>query len=610
MKPDEVVLSIGDRRYRVRGLEKNLAYDVLRINLLAGRGEGFHVDTLDLYTARQRAAYVKQAAEELGLEEEVVKKDLGKVLSKLEELQDQQIRKALSPETPQVTMTSAEKEAALELLRDPRLLARIGEDFAHCGLVGESTNTLVGYLATISRKLDLPLAVIVQSASAAGKSSLMDAVLAFVPEEERVQYSAMTGQSLFYMGGKDLKHKVLAVVEEEGAERAAYALKLLQSEGELTIASTGKDPQSGRLVTHEYRVEGPVMIFLTTTAVEIDEELLNRCLVLTVDEDREQTRAIHRRQRAAQTLAGLLARHDRDELLTIHRNAQRLLQPLAVVNPFADRLTFFDAKTRTRRDHLKYLTLIRSIALLHQHQRPLQTVEHRGKPVTYVEATLADVATANRLAHEVLGRSLDELPPQARKLAGMLDQMVSEACGKLEMDRADYRFSRREIREATGWTDFQVRTHLEKLVAMEYVLVHRGGRGQSFVYELVYDGAGGDGRPHLPGLLDVDSLAPGAPTGDPPTTETSRGPNGRSEGRSSPQRAPIEPAPSLGREREQPNEDGHFLDAEPEAPENAHLEPGNGKARTHAGRTRRPIQAGPVQAGPGASFPSRRGPRG
>ena len=46
-----------------------------------------------------------------------------------------------------------------------------------------------------------------QSSSAAGKSSLMDAVLAFVPEEDRVQYSAMTGQSLFYMGETDLKNK-------------------------------------------------------------------------------------------------------------------------------------------------------------------------------------------------------------------------------------------------------------------------------------------------------------------------------------------------------------------------------------------------------------------
>ena len=139
----------------------------------------------------------------------------------------------------------------------------------------------------------------------------MDAVLAFVPEEERIQFSAMTGQSLYYMGEMDLKHKVLAIVEEEGASRAAYALKLLQSEGVLTIASTGKDPATGKLVTHQYRVEGPVMIFLTTTAIDLDEELLNRCLVLTVNEDREQTQAIHRLQREQQTLEGLLKRQER-----------------------------------------------------------------------------------------------------------------------------------------------------------------------------------------------------------------------------------------------------------------------------------------------------------
>ena len=84
-------------------------------------------------------------------------------------------------------------------------------------------------------------------------------------------------------------------------------MKLLQSEGELTIASTGKDPVSGKHVTHEYRVKGPVMIFLTTTAIDIDEELLNRCLVLTVNEDRAQTQAIHRLQRESQTSKGCCA---------------------------------------------------------------------------------------------------------------------------------------------------------------------------------------------------------------------------------------------------------------------------------------------------------------
>ena len=216
---------------------------------------------------------------------------------------------ALDPREEEVKLGPEEKATALELLRDPKLMDRILEDFARCGVVGEETNKLVGYLAAVSRRLETPLAVVVQSSSAAGKSLLMDAILGFVPEEERVQYSAMTGQSLFYMGETDLKHKVLAIVEEEGATRTAYALKLLQCEGVLTIASTGKDPSTGKLVTHQYRVGGPVMIFLTTTAIQLDEELLNRCLVLTANEDRSQTQAIHRQQREQQTIEGLLTRH-------------------------------------------------------------------------------------------------------------------------------------------------------------------------------------------------------------------------------------------------------------------------------------------------------------
>jgi hypothetical protein len=348
--------------------------------------------------------------------------------------------------------------------------------------------------------------VVVQSSSAAGKSLLMDAILGFVPEEERVQYSAMTGQSLFYMGETDLKHKVLAIVEEEGATRAAYALKLLQSEGVLTIASTGKDPATGKLVTHQYRVEGPVMILLTTTAIELDEELLNRCLVLTVDEDRGQTQAIHRQQREQQTIEGLLARDDRMETLKLHRNAQRLLKPVFVANPYARELTFLDSRTRTRRDHVKYLTLIRSIAMLHQYQRPVKQTVHRGKTVEYIEVTLEDIETANRLAHEVLGRSLDELPPQTRRLLLLVDEMVSGECARLEMDRADYRFSRREVRRYTGWGDTQVRVHLGRLEELEYLLVHRGGRGQSFVYELVFERTPDDEKPVLPGLIDVEKL--------------------------------------------------------------------------------------------------------
>ena len=503
---DELTMTQGDRKWRARGVEKNTTPGELRVNLLVARESGaFHVDTLELYSARQRAVFTKQASDELGIEERVVKRELGQLLMRLEEHQEQAKRAAENEKKPS-EMSDPERGAALELLREPNLVDRILADFRRSGVVGEETNKLVGYLAATSRKLDEPLAIIIQSSSAAGKSSLMDAVLSLMPEEERVQYSAMTGQSLFYMGEQDLKHKILAIVEEEGAERASYALKLLQSEGQLTIASTGKDPATGRLVTQEYRVEGPVMIFLTTTAIEVDEELLNRCIVLAVDEGREQTRAIHELQRESQTLEGLLAKHDRYRLRRLHQNAQRLLRPLAVVNPYARDLRFLDHQTRTRRDHMKYLALIRAIALLHQYQREIKTVEHRGERIRYIEASREDIELANRLAHEVLGRSLDELPPQTRRLLELIDELVGAEAKRLGLDRCDFRFSRRQVREQTRWGTTQLRIHLERLVEMEYVIVHRGGRGQGYAYELAYDGAGRQGERFVIGLADANEL--------------------------------------------------------------------------------------------------------
>jgi DNA primase len=516
----EIVLVFADRRYRVRGWKKPLAVDTMKVNLLVSRvedagaaagpsGGRFHVDTLDLYNAKARATYVKQAGIEVCIAEEALKQDLGRILLKLEALQDAELASTLKKEARPV-LNDQDRDEAMALLRDSDLIGRIRRDFAACGIVGEETNTLVGYLACVSRLLDRPLALIIQSSSAAGKSSLMDAVLALMPSEACIRYSAMTGQSLYYMGTTDLKHRILAIAEEEGAEHASYALKLLQSDGEVTIASTGKDPTTGLLVTQEYRVEGPVMLFMTTTAIDLDEELLNRCLVLAVNETREQTRAIHDMQRQRETLEGMLANEDRDAILTVHRNAQHLLERLNVVNPYARSLSFLDDKTRTRRDHTKYLALIRAIALLHQHQREIKTVEHRGRLVRYVEATREDIALANSLAREVLGRTLDELPPQTRRLLETLHAWVSDECLQKNLRRSDLRFGRRQVRAVTGWGDTQTKVHLARLVELDYVIAHRVRWGAAFEYELLYDGEGADGARFVMGLADVAVLERGA----------------------------------------------------------------------------------------------------
>ncbi|WP_330986281.1 MULTISPECIES: toprim domain-containing protein, partial [Enterobacterales] len=495
----DLQLTIDGQRWTIRGLTRKAGAATMKVNaqVLDTQSGVVFADSVDMMSARSRAGYARAAAAELGLAEGDLRRSLGNVLLALEQWLTTPEPESLVPE-----MSPEDRAAALALLNDPGLATRIATDMAACGVVGEATNLTAAYLAAVSRKLERPLAVLIQSSSAAGKSSLMDAVLNFIPPEERLQYSAMTGQSLFYLGETNLQHKILAIAEEEGVRQAAYALKLLQSDGELTIASTGKDDATGNLVTKQYTVKGPVMLMLTTTAIDVDEELLNRCLVLTVNESREQTEAIHAAQRYAQTLEGLLASNEKSYITALHQNAQRLLRPLNVVNPFASQLTFMSDKTRTRRDHMKYLTLIQSVTLLHQYQREVKRVEHRGQAVEYIEVTREDIGLANQLAHEILGRTLDEMPPQTRKLLLLIQTMVNELAAARKCKPGEVRFTRREIRDFTQWSDNQLKVHCMRLAEMEYLLIHGGSRGHLLQYELLWDG-GGDGS-HLCGLIEPD----------------------------------------------------------------------------------------------------------
>lgn len=500
---DAWFLDVDGREYRVSGLEKTLGTDALKVALRLRAGERFHLDQVDLCRDAERRRFIERAAEETGLTADLLKRDVARLLLAVEQAQTE-LAKPTENVAAAVTLTPEEREAALTWLREPNLVARLREAFHQAGIIGEETNTLVAYLAGVSRKLERPLAIIIQSASAAGKTTLMDAVLSFFPEEERVKYSAMTGQSLYYLGETSLKHKILAVVEEAGAERASYALKLLQSEGELTIASTGKDPTTGKMITQEYHVEGPVMIFLTTTAIDLDEELQNRCLTLAVDESAEQTGRIHRVQRERRTLAGLIARAERKDLLKKLRDAQRLLAPVDVLNPFAPALTFPTGRTRNRRDHEKYLTLIDAIALLHQHQRQRGQHIADGRTVEFIEVTLDDIALANELAPEVLGRSLDELPPQTRRLLAFIRELM-KGKRKERGAKGATTFSRKELRDLCGWSLTQVSVHLERLVALEYLALRHGRIGSAFVYEIIFDLDVPETVAHI-GLIEVAEL--------------------------------------------------------------------------------------------------------
>jgi hypothetical protein len=330
--------------------------------------------------------------------------------------------------------------------------------------------------------------------------------LSLIPEDETIKYTRLTDQALFYKESDSLKHKILAIEELDGMNGAIYSIRSIQSSKKITIAYTGKDPVTGELKTAENSVEGPLMVFITTTAVEIDGETASRFVFISIDESAEMTEKILAKQRQRHTMEGMLNRIKSDAVIKKHQNANRLLKPVKVVNPYAELLTFTSKSLRARRDHTKYLNLILAVAYLFQYQRKHRTIEHEGRTIEYINVTLADIKRANAIANEVLGRSLDELPPPSRELLALIRKMVLDACKAKKIKPEQYQFTRRDIRHFSGWSDFQVKTHIKQLEDLEYIYPVMGKKGKTYVYELLATGPIEEDKPFLIGLIDMAQL--------------------------------------------------------------------------------------------------------
>jgi hypothetical protein len=389
------------------------------------------------------------------------------------------------------------------------LCERIVADFGRCGLAGERATVLTAYLAALSRKLAEPLGALIIARSGAGKSVLQDAVCGFTPPEDLIRVTRLTGQALFYKDPDSLTHKLLAIAEDEGAAQAVYSLRTLASDQQLSIAATRTDPQTGKLHTEHYEVHGPVSILITTTSPEaFDEETRSRFVPLTLDESLAQTQTILARQRARHTLTGVLQQATAEGVRRLHHAAQRMLKPLHVVNPYAESLRWPAEKLIQRREQKKYLALINTIALLHQHQREVKRAATDELEIEYVEVTLADLRLAHELTQATLSRALDELAPPVRGLYQEIRKLCVARAVELKCGPDEIQLTRRELRAATGWSDWQVRVYCQQLVELEYLSVTSGANGKRFCYELAWYDAEEAPRPLLHGLADLTQLEP------------------------------------------------------------------------------------------------------
>ncbi len=479
-RPDGFSLPLTDIDYTALNPERTKR--TFRVVFRARRGEKDTAITVDLYQLRQRREFVREMARQFGDSVERFEADL----SKLQDACDLRVTQPdlLMPDSSVDPVPEGDRREAELLGKDPDLFGHILRDFNTLGIVGEADNIILSYLVMTSRCMSDPLGLMLISSPGTGKSVIAEQATDLCPPESRFDTTHLSGKALFHARAGQLKHKLISISENVGAEKANYSLRVLMSAKELTAVITTKDQTTGQLQAETKRVEGPAAVLNTSSDPNVDRETLTRYLVNHVNESREQTRAIQKRQREAQSEEGIRAKIECDRIVRRHHAFQRLLRPVEVVIPKTLAIDYTDDRLNGRRDHPKVLNLLKTVAFARQMQKRVKQVEG----IDCIEVDATDLAVAQPLIQKLFVAAFDELSGPSRSLLVVLHGMQEAAKGQASRDQFNdegrYHFTRRQVRERSGYSKTALHRCFAELEEYEYVLRDTTTRRRPFRYML------------------------------------------------------------------------------------------------------------------------------
>ena len=325
---------------------------------------------------------------------------------------------------------------AMELLRDPNLLARICQILERNGLVKERRNKiylLLCCLSGISKMPGVQQMVQLQASSRAGKTYLANKITDLFKTKKMgelsptaIKYIEWNDEQVFYF-------QEFQMIDKEGS-----SMKLMSAEdGGFTYAVTMKNPDKSTKADKPFIVkEGtvPPMCFVTTTTRfldDIDPQWANRTHILNIDESYEQTHAIlthHEKRRDNEVLRDLgLITNDNDWLVL--KRAIELLDPNVFVHTTTNAIikdVFGNlSNIRVRSDQLKVASLMRMVAFLYQYQRPFITAsDTKGKEKKYIFSLPQDAYYTSELLRDAVVTMTTGLDDRQRKLIPGLIEAV------------------------------------------------------------------------------------------------------------------------------------------------------------------------------------------
>lgn len=436
-------------------------------------------NSIDLYNDTQLEKFIRKAAEKLELGTTILAASISELTEQLENYRLEQIKQSTENQKPKLKQLSEkEKQAATTFLQAPSnspegggLLQRTNDLIGQSGLIGEANNRLILFLIYTYRKAQTPLHVICLASSGTGKTHLQERVSELIPEEDKIEITTLSENAFYYFGQRELKHKLILIEDLDGAENVLYPLRELMSKKRIskTIAIKSK---TGETKTIHLIVEGPVAVSGCTTRESIYEDNANRSFLLYLDESITQDDAIMDYQRKLR--AGKIDTSAENNIKELLKNCQRILQPIRVVNPYAELLTIPTAVLKPRRSNEHYLLFIEAIAFYKQYQRELKA-DAEGE--AFIEVQVEDIEEANHLLKDILLRKSDELSGSCRDYLQSIEKYITE--------NEQFKFTNREIRKQLKLEPTKQKRFTKTLLESYYIKRVQGSKAKGFEYAIV-----------------------------------------------------------------------------------------------------------------------------
>jgi DNA primase len=476
--PEYLFTEVGELRFTIMGGIGLYPLDKMKVTLKiekVGSNRPLHRlrQNIDLYQDDSVEKLARKVAERLEIGSTKVHEALLQLTELIEDYRREQIEANKVKEPEKRILTEIEKGKALKFLKSKNLLKRTNQAIGKSGVIGEENNRLLMYLVFTSRLRQQPLHIVSLGGSGTGKTYLQEKVAELIPDDQKLEITAISENALYYFDRKELKNKLVLIEDLDGAndDKVLFAIRELQSKRRISKTIPIKDSK-GNLKTITLQVEGPISLAGTTTRERLYEDNANRSLLIYLDGSKDHKEKIMAYQR--QVSAGKINRIQEEQMRQFMQDVQSVLRPMKVINPFAEMLALPQSVFKPLRTNSHYLHFIETVTFYHQWQREVHINRHTGEQ--HIETTIEDIEQANYLLKQVLLSKSDELTKACRKFLELIKSY-------LQYEKKSSFYSG-DIRIKYRMAPTTLNRHLKDLRRYGYVKIVSGSKSKGFEYEL------------------------------------------------------------------------------------------------------------------------------